>query len=620
MSLFEGTLAALLAAAIGSVLGVGIGAGILSVLNTAFGTSAPETSLVLHYDFSDLLTAFLLGVFITMTTVVLSSFRISRLNIAGALRNLEQPTKKTKRAFVVPLVGVVLIAFSLVLYAISQDSIITHVVAPIVGITGLALIAQDIFTRKLAMSISGALLVLYASYSALANPTDFSNLTLSVVFATRGVLLLVGVLLVVLANANIWLNGIPRLLVRFAGIKSILMPAVAYSSQKRSQFQMTVIIMSVVIFFIVLASVSAAVYHPDIEKQTGGYDIRVTTTEPLTNLTMLQVKSFAPELGTARVALLNESKIDYYDGLFVTNVTGITINGQTTTSQLTEKDAIYGIDANFSEHSRYNFQDTLKGFNSSRDVWDSLNDPRYAVIDSNYVYGANATQVKAGDVVSITTANGTVRLIVAGVLDEYYLHGIFMNKQQMLQYFPAIKGDTLFLIKSEAGMKPIDLSYDLKKGYKIAGINAFLIRDELLQMTRQSQLLFQLMATYLGLGLIVGIASVGVITSRSAIERRREIGIMRAIGFTRSLVAKSLIWEVILAITLALLVGLATGLVFSAAIYLSLNQAVKAPFTVPVAQLALVFVAVYLGTIVWTIIPARKASLVPPAEAIRYVE
>jgi putative ABC transport system permease protein len=139
-------------------------------------------------------------------------------------------------------------------------------------------------------------------------------------------------------------------------------------------------------------------------------------------------------------------------------------------------------------------------------------------------------------------------------------------------------------------------------------------------MMKQNQFLFQLTATYLGLGLIIGIASVGVITSRSAIERRQEIGILRTIGFTQASVARSLILEVVLAITLAALVGLSTGLVISGAIYLSLNQAVKAPFTVPVVQLTLVFAAVYLGTVVWTIIPARKASRVSPAEAIRYVE
>ena len=619
---FEGTIAALLAAAIGSVLGVGIGACILSVLNMAFnGETLVGTSLVLHYDFLDLVAAFFVGVLIAMLTITLSASKISRLSIAGAIHNTEQSTNKSQRPIGTILVGIAMLACSLAAYATSKDIIVVRVVAPILAIAGLALIVQQAATRRLAQTISGALLITYAAYNAVANPANFGDVTSTLVFAALGALLLIGTLLVVLVNASIWLHGVAKLLGRFAGVQSSLRLAIAYSLQKRSQFRMTVIIVSVVIFLVVLTSVTAAVYQPDIEKQTGGYDIRVTTTTPLANLTMLQVQSLMPGLsGTAPVALLNESEISYYDGLFTTNVTGMTINDQQPNYQVSGKGAIYGVDANFSKHSQYSFQDTLTGFNSSQDVWNALNNPRYVVVDSNYFYGANATQVKAGDVVSVATTNGTARKIVAGVLDEIYLHGIFMSKQEMLQYFPAIAGDTLFLIKSENGMKPIDLSYDLKKGYKIAGINAFLIRDELLQMMRQTQFLFQLTATGLGLGLIIGMASVGVITSRSAIERRQEIGIMRAIGFTRGRVEKSLILEVILAITLAVLVGLSTGLAVSGAIYLSLNQSVKAPFTIPIAQLALVFAAVYLAAIICTITPVRKASKMSPAEAIRYVE
>jgi putative ABC transport system permease protein len=469
--------------------------------------------------------------------------------------------------------------------------------------------------------MSGALLVIYAAYNVTAYPVNFNQFSSTLVFTVQGLFLLAGVLLVALTNAGVWLYAVAEFLRRLKGLQPSLRLATAYSFQKKSQFGMTVVIMSVVLFLIVVASVTAAVYHPDIEKQAGGYDVRVTAKNPLTNLTVLQVQSLdSGQPGTTRVALLNESQIEYYDGLFEANATNLTINSKSLFNQGSEKGMIYGIDANFSSHSQYHFRDALAGFNSSQDVWAALNDPHYVIVDSNYYYGANATQVKAGDVVSFATAKGTTQMTVAGVLDEIYLHGIFMSKQQMLSYFPAIAGDTLFLIKSEKGMKPIDLSYDLKKGYKIAGIDAFLIRDELLQMMKQNQFLFQLTATYLGLGLIAGMASVGVITSRSAIERRQEIGILRTIGFTRASIARWLILEVILAITLAALVGLSTGLAVSGAIYLSLNQAVKAPFTVPVVQLTLVFVAVYLGTIVWTIIPARKASLVSPAEAIRYVE
>jgi putative ABC transport system permease protein len=618
---FEGTIAALLAAAIGSILGVGIGACILSVLNVAFnGENLVGTSLVLHYDFLDLVAAFLVGVLIAMLTITLSASKISRLSIAGAIHSTEQSTNKSQRPIGTVLGGIALMACGLAAYATSADIIVVRVVAPILVIAGLALIVQQAATRRLALTMSGALLMTYAAYNAVARPANFGDVTSTLIFAALGALLLIGTLLVVLANASIWLHGIAKLFRRFVGVQSALRLAIAYSLQKKSQFRMTVIIVSVVIFLIVLTSVTAAVYNPDIEKQTGGYDIRVTTTMPLTNLTMLQVQSLTPgQLGTVPVALLNASDISYYDGLFTTNVTGMTINDQQPNYQGSGEGAIYGVDANFSKHSQYSFQDTLTGFNSSQDVWNALNNPRYVVVDSNYFYGANATQVKAGDVVSVATANGTARKIVAGVLDEVYLHGIFMSKQQMLQYFPAITGDTLFLIKSENGMKPIDLSYELKKGYKIAGINAFLIRDELLQTMRQTQFLFQLTATGLGLGLIIGMAAVGVITSRSAIERRQEIGIMRAIGFTRGRVEKSLILEVMLAITLAALVGLSTGLAFSGAIYLSLNQSVKAPFTIPIAQLALVFVSVYLAAILCTIIPARNASRVSPAEAIRYV-
>ncbi len=618
---FEGTIAALLAAAIGSVLGVGIGACILSVLNVAFyGENLVGTSLTLHYDNLDLVIAFLVGALIAMLTITLSASKISRLSIAGAIHNTEQSMNKSQRPIGTILIGIVLVACSLVAYTTSENIIVVHVVAPILAIVGLAFIVQQVATRRLSLTTSGALLIAYAAYNAVTNPANFGDVTSTLVFAALGALLLIGTLLVVLANASIWLHGVAKLLGRFAGVQSSLRLAIAYSLQKRSQFRMTVIIVSVVIFLVVLTAVTAAVYNPDIEKQTGGYDIRVTTTTPLANLTMLQVQSLTPgQSSMAPVALLNESEISYYDGLFTMNVTGMTINDQQL-NQGSGEGAIYGVDANFSKHSQYGFQDTLTGFNSSQDVWNALNNPRYVVVDSNYFYGANATQVKAGDVVSVATANGTARKVVAGVLDEVYLHGIFMSKPQMLQYYPAIKGDTLFLIKSESGMKPIDLSYDLKKGYKIAGINAFLIRDELLQMMRQTQFLFQLTAAGLGLGLIIGMASVGVITSRSAIERRQEIGIIRAIGFSRGRVVKSLLLEVILAITLALLVGLSTGLAVSGAVYLSLNQSVKASFTIPILQLALVFAAVYLAAIICTIIPLRNASKISPAEAIRYVE
>ena len=40
----------------------------------------------------------------------------------------------------------------------------------------------------------------------------------------------------------------------------------------------------------------------------------------------------------------------------------------------------------------------------------------------------------------------------------------------------------------------------------------------------------------MGLGLIVGVAALGVITARAVVERRQQIGVLRAIGFRRRMV------------------------------------------------------------------------------------
>src|SRR5437773_2260669 len=46
----------------------------------------------------------------------------------------------------------------------------------------------------------------------------------------------------------------------------------------------------------------------------------------------------------------------------------------------------------------------------------------------------------------------------------------------------------------------------------------------------------RLVLGFMGLGLVVGVAALGVIAARSVVERRQQIGVMRAIGFQASAV------------------------------------------------------------------------------------
>ena len=58
-----------------------------------------------------------------------------------------------------------------------------------------------------------------------------------------------------------------------------------------------------------------------------------------------------------------------------------------------------------------------------------------------------------------------------------------------------------------------------------------------------SMVFLRLIEGFMGLGLVVGVAALGVIAARSVVERRQQIGVLRAIGFQATTVRLSLLLE-----------------------------------------------------------------------------
>ncbi len=119
---------------------------------------------------------------------------------------------------------------------------------------------------------------------------------------------------------------------------------------------------------------------------------------------------------------------------------------------------------------------------------------------------------------------------------------------------------------------------------------------------------------YLALGLLFGALSTGVIASRSVIERRQQIGMLRALGFSRALVRWSFLLEASFVITLSLAIGtvLAGWLAYQA-----IRQGSQ-DFPFPLLPIVLILLGTYLMAFVCTTLPARRASRLSPAEALRY--
>ena len=125
----------------------------------------------------------------------------------------------------------------------------------------------------------------------------------------------------------------------------------------------------------------------------------------------------------------------------------------------------------------------------------------------------------------------------------------------------------------------------------------------------------------MGLGLLVGIAALGVVSFRSVVERRQQIGMLRAIGYQRNMVSASFLIESSMITALGVISGTALGLTLAYRLMTSPDFAGTTggtAFIVPWV-LIIVFIAVAVGaSLLMAYIPSRQAARVPIAEALRY--
>ncbi|MCJ7613464.1 FtsX-like permease family protein, partial [Candidatus Bathyarchaeota archaeon] len=158
-------------------------------------------------------------------------------------------------------------------------------------------------------------------------------------------------------------------------------------------------------------------------------------------------------------------------------------------------------------------------------------------------------------------------------------------------------------------------------GYRsLAGDNFFVASSSLtysriestLEMTNRIGSFLQIYVTF---GLVIGAVGMGVISVRNVSERKREIGMMRAIGFPRAQVILSVLLELVVLGIIGLLIGIANGLLVS----LGFANMLGVTIVIPWEEIGLYLSIIVLIALGSGSLPALVASRIPPAEALRYV-
>jgi putative ABC transport system permease protein len=110
------------------------------------------------------------------------------------------------------------------------------------------------------------------------------------------------------------------------------------------------------------------------------------------------------------------------------------------------------------------------------------------------------------------------------------------------------------------------------------------------------------------LAIVIALLGIANTLALSIFERTREIGLMRAIGMSRSQVRSTVRWESIVIAVFGTAMGLAIGAFFGWAIVRAMSDQGIDTLTVPVASLAVVTVIAALAGAMAAVMPARRAA------------
>lgn len=121
----------------------------------------------------------------------------------------------------------------------------------------------------------------------------------------------------------------------------------------------------------------------------------------------------------------------------------------------------------------------------------------------------------------------------------------------------------------------------------------------------------------LAVSVLVAMVGVANVLSLAVVERTREYGLLRALGMSRMQVSHVLTLEAILGASAALIAGAGAGFLFGWAGVTALSfEGVSLRFAVPWQHLTAVVLATLLAAILASWIPGRRASRIPPIDAL----
>ena len=457
------------------------------------------------------------------------------------------------------------------------------------------------------------------------------------VMFVSGIFMVVAAVWTVMYNADLLLRALSSVTGRVGKLRPILVTAVAYPMSAKFRTGLTLAMFALVIVTLMVMSVLtnsfSSSFIDDLDMVVGGWDIEgsVNLNTPIEDI---------------RRAIREEPRlnIDEFEAIGGFTKVGVEVRQVGGRDQRWDGYAVSAADDDYLDAAEFRFKLIADGYGTPEEVWHAMKeDPTLAVIEGQVVatrpdgesefftlledvYYEDEGMPPVNIEVRERRTGAVIQLTVIGVLDRIHetfdeFRGLLVSKAALDEAIPFPVPISTYQFKVAEGVDMDRVAKELEFSFLEHGMEAEVLEDLFREGLAAFRAFINIFIGFMGLGLVVGVASLGVVSTRAVVERRQQIGVLRAIGYRRRMVQLSFLLESSFVSLLGVAIGVVLGLILSYNAIQDIRQEEAEEnlrWVVPWFQIGVIVVVTYLFSLLATYLPARQASRIYPAEALRY--
>ena len=388
MFLYEGAAYDLVAALVGAALGVLVAYAMVLGMGGLFA-SVPGFHLAFAVKPASLVVAYTIGVLLTLGVVAFSAWRVSRMNIVSAIRDLpDQLVAMSTRRKRIGGILIILLGYSIARSGISAKNEVTLGFGVSLVILGVARLAEALGANKRVVRTAAGLALIVWFIVPSIRQHLFGAMTVNFgIFILGGLMIVIGATWTIMYNADVLLAALGGALGRIRRIAPIVRMSIAYPLKSRFRTGVTLAMFMLVTFTLVVGATTTGSFtnaFNNVRAFGGGFDVHATASPTAPVLDMAAAVHRSPALRPLISAVATRSSLPVKAR-------------QLGTTHTAQNYLVGGLDDSFLTHTSYGFDTWARGYSSPAAVWHALlTHPGLAVVDNLAVphrqnYGSTPT-------------------------------------------------------------------------------------------------------------------------------------------------------------------------------------------------------------------------------------